>query len=126
MYENVTINVMVKHVLETVQFYENKLGFQKTLSVPEQGEILDFAIVAKDNISLMFQEQNNLTNEYPTLKMDEIRPMFTLFINVSDAPKLYEDLKGKVEIAAELHKTFYGKNEFAIFDNNGNILTFAE
>lgn len=126
MLEKVTINIMVKNVAETINFYHEKLGFEKVLSVPESGDNLNFAIVQKDNVSLMFQEQNNLLSEYPTLQGEDIKPMFTLFINVSDASKLYNDLKDKVGIAADLHKTFYGKNEFAIFDNNGNVLTLAE
>ena len=125
MYESITTNIMVKNVKETVKFYEEKLGFQKVLSVPEEGEKLNFAIVNKDKISIMFQEQENLIEEYSSLKADEIIPTFTLFITVKNVSLLYEELKNKVQIAKELHQTFYGKDEFAIFDNNGNILTIS-
>lgn len=125
MYETITTNIMVKNVKETIQFYEEKLGFQKVLSVPAEGEILNFAILNKDKISIMLQEQENLTSEYPTLKTDEIVPTFTLFITVDDVKTKYNEVKGKVKIAKDLHKTFYGKDEFAIFDNNGNILTIS-
>jgi len=54
---------MVKNVKETIQFYEEKLGFQKVLSVPEEGEVLNFAILVKDKISIMLQEQTNLLEE---------------------------------------------------------------
>ena len=87
MYQTITTNIMVKNVKETIEFYEKKLGFQKILSVPEEGETLDFAIIARDNISLMFQEQKNLIEEYPTLKTEEIIPTFTLFITVDDVKK---------------------------------------
>ncbi len=125
MYQEVTTNIMVEHVFATVKFYEEKLRFQKTVSVPEVGENLDFAIVKKDNIAIMFQEKNNLIEEYPSLHVEKIEPTFTLFITVSNIEELYEELKDKVEIAKELHMTFYGRVEFAIFDNNKNILTFA-
>lgn len=125
MYETITTNIMVKNVKETIKFYEEKLGFQKILSVPEEGEKLNFAIMNRDKISIMFQEQENLIEEYASLKTDEIIPTFTLFITVQDVSLLYEELKNKVQIAKELHKTFYGKDEFAIFDNNGNILTIS-
>ncbi len=125
MYETITTNIMVKNVKETIKFYEEKLGFKKILSVPEQGEILNFAILNKDKISIMLQEQENLISEYPTLKTNEIVPTFTLFITVNDVLAIYNELKDKVEIAKELHKTFYGKDEFAIFDNNGNVLTIS-
>lgn len=125
MYETITTNIMVKDVKETIKFYEEKLCFKKILSVPEEGEILNFAILNKDNTSIMLQEQNNLIEEYPTLKTDKIVPTFTLFITVDDVVKNYNNIKDKVKIAKELHKTFYGKDEFAIFDNNGNILTIS-
>jgi len=125
MYETITTNIMVKNVKETIKFYEKKLKFKKIISIPEDGENLNFAIMNKDNISIMFQEQNNLLEEYSSLKSDEIIPTFTLFITVKDINKLYYELKEKVKIAKELHKTFYGKDEFAIFDNNGNILTIS-
>ncbi len=125
MYKTITINIMVKNVRDTIEFYEEKLGFKKVLSVPEDGDELNFAILNKDDISIMFQEQKNLLEEYPTLKRDEILPTFTLFITVKDVGKLYQELKDKVKIASTLHKTFYGKEEFAIFDNNGNILTIS-
>ncbi len=125
MYETITTNIMVKNVKETVKFYEEKLGFTKVLSVPEEGEILNFAILNKDKISIMLQEQENLISEYPTLKTDEIVPTFTLFITVDDVLSVYNELKDKVKVAKELHKTFYGKDEIAIFDNNGNVLTIS-
>ena len=125
MYETITTNIMVKNVKETIQFYEEKLGFKKVLSVPEKGEILNFAILNKDKISIMLQEQENLISEYPTLRTNEIVPTFTLFITVNDVLEIYNELKNTVKIAKELHKTFYGKDEFAIFDNNGNILTIS-
>lgn len=125
MYETVTANIMVKNVKETIAFYEEKLGFQKVLSVPESGDVLNFAILVKDKISIMLQEQHNLIEEYPALRIEEIKPTFTLFITVSDVAALYEELKDKVTLAKELHKTFYGKDEFAVFDNNGNILTIS-
>lgn len=125
MYKTITTNIMVKNVKETIKFYEEKLGFRKILSVPEEGETLNFAILNKDKISIMLQEQENLTSEYPTLKTDEIVPTFTLFITVDDVEAKYNELKDKVNMAKELHKTFYGKDEFAIFDNNKNILTIS-
>lgn len=125
MYETITTNIMVKNVKETIEFYETILGFQKVLSVPEEGEILNFAILAKDKISIMIQEQKNLEEEYPTLKTEIIKPCFTLFITVNDVKKLYQELKDKVKLAQDLHSTFYGKEEFAIFDNNNNILTIS-
>lgn len=104
---------------------KKKLGFQKIVSVPDEVDSFEFAIIRKDNISIILQEKASLIEEYPTLKANEIIPTFTLFITVKDVSKLYQSIKENVELAKELHKTFYGKAEFAIFDNNGNILTIS-
>lgn len=125
MYKEITPNIMVENVKETLDFYKDYLGFEVVLTVPEQGETLDFAIVRKDEISIMFESKTSLSKEYPTLEINEIKPSFTLFIVVSNVEDLYNHLKDKVKIAKELHQTFYGKLEFAIFDNNNNILTIA-
>ena len=50
MYETITTNIMVKNIKETIKFYEEKLGFKKVLTVPEEGETLNFAILNKDKI----------------------------------------------------------------------------
>ncbi len=125
MYKEMTPNIMVENVKETIDFYTNYLGFEIVVTVPEQGETLDFAIMKKDNISIMFESRTSLCKEYPTLKLEEIKPSFTLFIVVSNVEELYNNLKDKVKIAKEIHQTFYGKLEFAIFDNNNNILTIS-
>lgn len=125
MYEKITTNIMVENVEETIKFYEEKLGFKTIISVPSENNKLQFAILNRDNIEIMFQEKKNLIEEYPSLKTDKIKPTFTLFINVKDINLVYEELKGQVEIIKEIHKTFYGKDEFAILDNNGNILTMS-
>jgi uncharacterized glyoxalase superfamily protein PhnB len=116
---------MVENVAETIAFYEG-LGFTTTATVPKEGGGLQFAIIVKDNLMLMFQDRESLISEYPILKTDKTQPSITLYIIVNDVKTYYEDMKTKYDIQADLHKTFYGANEFAIKDNNGYILTFTE
>ncbi len=125
MYETITPNIMVENVKESIEYYKSILGFEVLITVPEEGENLDFAIVKKDSITIMLQSKNSLIEEYEALKIDVIKPTFTLFITVKDVQSLYNELKEKTKIAKDLHKTFYGKEEFAIFDNNNNILTIS-
>lgn len=125
MYQTITTNVMVNNVKETIDFYHDVLGFEVILTVPGTNEEFQFAIIQKDSISLMLQSKKTLIEEYESLATDAIKPSFTLYITVDDVEKQYEELRNKVALAKELHKTFYGKPEFAIFDNNGNILTIS-
>ena len=123
MYKTITTNIMVDSVKESMEFYEKKLGFTPVVTVPNESEDFNFAIIV--DISIMFQSKESLEEEYPSLQTDLIKPAFTLFITVDDVKELYEELKGNVEVVKELHQTFYGKDEFAVFDNNHNILTIS-
>lgn len=126
MYQSLTPNLMVDNVEESITFYQEKLGFSIITTVPNAEGGLQFAILAKDNISLMFQSKVSLVEEYPNLNTAMIKPSLSLFIKVTDILELYENLKGNVPILKEMHDTFYQTKEFAIMDANGNVLTIAE
>lgn len=123
--KDLTPNLMVKDVDETVSFYKNILGFNVITTVPgEQGSV--FAIVQSGKSMLMFQEEKSIKEEYPQLAKFEQGGGLTFYIHVEDIHSLYEQLKGKVTIAKDLHQTFYGSTDFAIEDCNGYILTFSQ
>jgi len=126
MYKSITPNLMVESVDKTVDFYCNKLGFSVAVSVPKDDRTLQFAILTRDGLTLMFQDRENLIEEYPVLNTVKTQPSATLYIKVNNFEVLYKELKAKCEILCELHKTFYGTNEFAIKDNNRYVLTFTE
>ena len=126
MFKSGTTNLMVESVDKTVEFYEKMLGFQTVASVPKENGAIQFAIVIRDNLTLMFQDRENLILEYPVLKTDKVRPSVTIYIKVDNLKELYIELKSKAKILCDIHETFYGANEFAIEDINGYVLTFAE
>ena len=51
---------------------------------------------------------------------------FTLYVSMENTKDFYEKIKDKVEIVKELHKTWYGADEFVVRDLNGYIIYFAE
>ncbi|MDR1386636.1 MAG: VOC family protein [Propionibacteriaceae bacterium] len=126
MISSITANLMVESVTATLDFYENALGFARMVTVPDGADGIQFAIVGRDDQLLMFQERQNLGQEYPTLATDQVRPGITLFIKVDDLAGFYAEVKDKVRILADVHTTFYGAKEFAVADNNGYVLTMAE
>ena len=118
-------NLMMDNVNETLDFYVNVLGFSKMVTVPDTGK-LDWAMVQNGSVTFMFQEKENIKTEYPQLKKFEQGGGLTFYISVAIVQGLFDDLKGKVKIAKEIHKTFYGATEFAIEDLNGYLLTFSQ
>jgi len=123
--ETITANLMVPDVDKTVAFYRDKLGFETVVTVPDQAP-LEWAMLKRDDVVLMFQETGSLTGEYPVLKDRAPGGGLSLFVNVSNVDGLFAALRDTVEVLKEPHTTFYGMREFAILDCNGQVLTFAQ
>jgi len=126
MFKSITPNLMVESVDETVEFYCGILGFSIMASVPESNGKLLFAILVKDSLSIMAQERKSLIEEYPVLSDCKVQPSGTLYITIDNFIEFYEQLRGKCNVLCDVHTTSYGAKEFAIRDNNGYVLTFAE
>lgn len=127
-YTSLSPNIGVKNVVETVQFYTEILGFNLTMSVPSNDgfEGLQWAMLQNGNSTIMFQEINNLKNEYPELENRSEIGLCTFYITMKNSYELYEKIKNTKYLAHDMNKTFYGADEFAIYDNNGYILTITE
>ena len=126
MFTNMTTNLMVENVEKSLAFYQDILGFAVVVSVPSQAGGLQFAILAKDNLTIMVQEKNNLMKEYPVLKTEKLQPSITLYITVDNLDTLYSEIEKSYSINTKMHTSFYGAREFAITDADGYVLTFTE
>ncbi len=124
--KKLTPNIMVEDVKRTTTFYKDVLGFELAASVPPDGETLDWAMLKRDGVEMMFQSRPSLSGELPLFAEKTIGGALTFYIEVADIQALYTDLKGKVTLLQELHQTFYDTQEFVIQDHNGFVLTFAE
>jgi uncharacterized glyoxalase superfamily protein PhnB len=123
--KKLTPNLMVEDVNRTVDFYQAVLGFEVRASVPETGT-LNWAMLARDDVTLMFQSRASLGEEIPALVDVPIGGSVTFYTEVSDVRALYEALRGKVEVVQELRDTFYGAREFSFRDRDGYIICFSE
>lgn len=126
MYKNITTNLMVASVDASVKFYQEVLGLEVVASVPAKDQTLQFAILAKEAMTVMLQEKGNLSEEYPILAAEKIQPSITLYITVENFEEFYTTIKSNYPIYTEPHATFYGAKEFAITDPDGYVLTFTE
>ncbi|MNH89938.1 Glyoxalase-like domain protein [compost metagenome] len=125
--QSITANLKVNNVKDTLAFYQEVLGFEVIVTVPDIDQpVLNWAMVKNGGAELMFQEKANLEEEYPVLGNQGGSGGLTLFIKVDDVEDLFGSIQGKAEVITPIHKTFYDKKEFAIVDNNGFVLTFAE
>lgn len=124
-YQSLSPNIGVKNVSETVQFYTDMLDFKLSLSVPgPEGTV--WAMVSNGKAKIMFQEIKSLSEEYPQLEGQSLSAAITFYIRLKGMKRLYEKIKNTKYLAKDMNVTPYGAEEFAVYDNNGYILTIAE
>ena len=125
MLKKLTPNLMVNNVNRSIAFYQEVLGFERLMTVPEEGEF-DWALLKCGEVEIMLQSRGSLTQEIPALAGQARGGALTLYIDVVDVEGLYEKIRDRVTLVQALHGTFYGTREFAIQDEDGFILAFAE
>jgi len=122
--ESLSPNVFVHNMNETIEFYK-LLGFNVTMSVPEDGGDYVWVMMNNGSVTMMFQTFNSLGDDLPEINRTDGGSLL-LYINLKNIQAFYEHLEDKLTILKGLEKTFYGATEFSIKDNNGYVLTFAE
>ena len=126
MLKSLTPNLMVNDVEETIDYYTDVLGFTLLMTVPETGK-LDWAMVKRNDVIMMFQSTKSLKEGVPRLQGEKPGGGLTFYIKVDRITEIHEELFNNcAEIISELESTFYNTIEFSIVDVNGYILTFSE
>lgn len=122
--ESLAPNIFVYDMKATIAFYK-ALGFKVTMSVPEEGDELVWAMMVNGSVTLMFQTFESLADDLPEISRTNGGSLL-LYINLKNIRQFFDDIKDKVTVLKGLETTFYGATEFSIKDNNGYVLTFAE
>jgi uncharacterized glyoxalase superfamily protein PhnB len=122
--ESLSPNIFTNDIKNTVAFYQ-LLGFTITMSVPEEGDGLVWAMMVNGSVTLMLQTFESLADELPEISRNAGGSLL-LYINVTAIREFFEEIKDLVPVLKGLETTFYGATEFSILDPNGYVLTFAE
>ena len=132
--QNLTINLAVLDIRETIAYYRDVLGFTPTMAVSEDkssfGPVLEegrrylFAMMQSGGVEIMLQEQDSLREDVSDF-FSSIGASAVFYIRVDDVDKWYETISRKAEVVKQIETTWYGMREFYIKDNNGYILGFA-
>ncbi len=117
-------NLMVDDVTSTLSYYED-LGFSVVSKLPAEAPV--WAMVALDDVKVMFQSRASLTAEFPQLEDQASGGALTLWISTPDVENLFERVQGQSDIIKPLGVTDYnGATEFVLRDPNGFILHFSD
>jgi len=135
-FNKLTPNFSVKNVAESVRFYQEILGFELEMAVPDgttrienvitEEEDYSYAMVRRDEVYLMFINENNFKCDIPELHGFPQGASVLFYIDVENIKDMYSQLENRVEIAKSLETTWYGMQEFYIRDCNNYILGFGE
>ena len=119
-----TPNLIVDEIEPSLPFWIDRLGFEKTVEVPEtdDGPKLGFVILVRGKLELMLQSRASLTKDVAAIATGPYRSV--LFLEVPDLAPIRKALKGYPTIV-DGRKTFYGTEEIIVADPAGNHVFFA-
>ena len=131
-----TPNFEVQNIRETIDFYQNTLGFSLVMAVPEtqdgieqsltDGKEYVYALVSKDSVEMMFQRTDSFKEDVHLAKELSMGASVSFYMEIDGIDSFYEQIKDKGLNPTELKTAWYGMREFYLKDNNGYILGFAE
>ena len=122
--KRITPILFAQEIEPCIEFWTERLGFQKTVEVPE-GDKTGFAILEKDGLELMYQSYASMEKDNAaTAELARKGPTF-LYIDVDDLSRALAATKG-AKIAMPERSTFYGSREFGIKDPVGHWIIFAQ
>jgi len=116
--------LFVEKIEPCLPFWSERLGFNKTVEVPE-GDKLGFVILVKDNVEVMYQSHASVEKDLPGLVKWPLKPATFLYIEVAGLDDIIKRLEG-APVAVPLRKTFYGAREIGVREPGGNVVVFAE
>lgn len=123
-FSQLTPELMVESVIQTLPFYTDILGFKTVMAAPEKDPF--FVILANGPVEVMLYQREQFAAEIPQFDEMKLGGTVALYISVKDISVFYTKVKDKVKIIQPLHTTDYGSVEFSISDPNGYVLMFNE
>jgi uncharacterized glyoxalase superfamily protein PhnB len=122
--KKITPVLFVQEVEPCVKFWVERLGFQKTIEVPE-GHKIGFAMLVKGNVELMYQSYASADKDVPALSPIVRKGPTFLYVEVENLDEMIDAVKGS-EVVMPVRTTFYGSKEIGIKDPAGHFVTFAQ
>jgi uncharacterized glyoxalase superfamily protein PhnB len=122
--KRITPVLFVAEIEPCARFWTERLGFQKTIEVPE-GSRLGFVVLQKDGTEIMYQSYASLEKDFPAIASAARKGPTFLYIEVDNLDAVKTAIKG-AEVYLPERTTFYGAREIGIKDPAGHYITFAQ
>jgi len=122
--KKITPVLFVEEVEPCVKFWVERMGFQKTMEVPE-GNKLGFAMLQKGTVELMYQSYASADKDVAAISQVVRKGPTFLYVEVDNLDQAIAATKA-AEVVMPVRTTFYGSKEIGIKDPAGHMITFAE
>jgi len=122
--KRITPVLYVKEIEPCVTFWVERLGFQKTIEVPD-GDRLGFVILQKDGMEIMYQSFASAEKDAPAAAREINGGRTFLYIEVDKLQPIMDAMKN-ANVVIPLRTTFYGAKEIGVKDPAGHVVVFAE
>lgn len=123
--KRITPVLLVNEIEPQLHFWINRLGFTKTIEVPD-GNALAFVAFQKGPAEVMYQTYASVEKDAPPSMSASARKGPTyLYIEVDNLDAVLASMKDLPKVMPE-RTAFYGMREFAVADPAGHFVTFAQ
>jgi len=122
--KRITPVLFVEEVEPCLRFWVDRMGFQKTVEVPE-GNKVGFVILQKGEVEVMYQAYRSLDKDMPAFSAAVRKGPTFLYVEVDNLDEIIAAMKG-VEVVMPERNTFYGAREIGVKDPAGHFVTFAQ
>ena len=116
--------LIVEEIEKSLPFWVDRMGFEKTVEVPE-GEKIGFVILVREGAELMLQSIESVRKDVAAFAPDgPVTKGCGMFIEVDDLEDIRRRLQGYPIVMAE-RVTFYGMREIGVSEPGGHTVMFA-
>ena len=123
-FKKLTPVLFVETIEPVLDFWVARLGFTKTVEVPEGGH-LAFVILQKGSVEVMYQTYASVEKDMPAAAPEVRKGPTFLYVEVESLDALKPALKTSAVYMPE-RNTFYGAREIGVRDPAGHFITFAQ
>ena len=115
--------LIVDAIEPELDFWTGRLGFEKTVDVPE-GDRLGFVILVRDGAEVMLQTWSSVEKDAGSAIPRRDSGAVALFLEVENFDALRSRLDG-LEVFAPERVTFYGMREIGVLAPSGHPVVLA-
>jgi catechol 2,3-dioxygenase-like lactoylglutathione lyase family enzyme len=120
----ITPILLVDEIEPSLKFWVDKLGFEKTVEVPE-GDKLAFVILQKDGTEVMLQSRESVRKDVGNAAAGPLLELgSSLYIEVDDFGDARKRVKD-AEVLVPERVTFYGMREIFVREPGRHVVGFA-